>query len=304
MARAVSFGFVWEKEQRAAPMLRNATFRTVASGWYAPRNVNPYWVFDYSLTSYGLYKVGAGARRWSERAPHVGHLYPPRVPYAEDLRHEPGPIEDAWVVFTGGDLIGLRRLIPAGFRYARFLDAGGLMAPLLRKAAEVGREEGEPGFWKAQGALCEIIGLLLSARPLDGETYAIGSTPPTAECSPWLASVQDYLRETCARPIRLGEVARHFNISLSSLCHRYRAETGESPMNARLRLRIELAKNLLLKGHSLKLIAVETGFCDPYHLSKTFKHFTGIPPRRFVQSLRSPLRRRLGCARASGKTGA
>lgn len=56
-------------------------------------------------------------------------------------------------------------------------------------------------------------------------------------------------------------------------------------MNARLRMRIEFAKTLLLKGQTLKAIAAETGFCDPFHLSKTFKQVTGHSPRQFVESL-------------------
>jgi transcriptional regulator GlxA family with amidase domain len=97
--------------------------------------------------------------------------------------------------------------------------------------------------------------------------------------------VHEYLRAQCARPLRLDEVARHFNVSVSTLCHRYQAETGESPMSARLRMRIELAKNLLLKGQTLKAVALDTGFCDPYHLSKTFKQLAGLSPRQFIVSL-------------------
>jgi AraC-like DNA-binding protein len=60
-------------------------------------------------------------------------------------------------------------------------------------------------------------------------------------------------------------------------------ETGESPMMTLTRMRIHLAKTLLLQGHRLKLVADQTGFWDQYHLSKTFKQHEGISPREFCR---------------------
>ena len=285
MNKPASYGFVWETKYRACPVLINATSRVQKNGGVSPKIINNYWVFDYSISQYGRYKVGKRSRAWEERLPQVGHLYPPRIPYIEDLRKAPGPIEDAWVVFTGGELAGLQRLIPKGHLYARFIDPEGLCKPLLQKAARIGKEEGNAGFWKAQAVLCEIIGLLISSKHIKNESYQIGADSRKPALSSWSASVHDYLQAQCAQPLHLNEIARHFNVSLSTLCHRYHAETGESPINVRLRMRVEIAKTLLLKGQTLKTIAVETGFCDPYHLSKIFKQTTGLSPRQFIESL-------------------
>lgn len=292
MNKAAAYGFVWETKYRAVPVLINATSRVRKNGWFLPKIINDYWVFDYSISDYGRYKVGQRSHTWRERPPRVGHLYPPRVPYAEDLRKAPKPIEDAWVIFTGGERIGLPKLIPRGYLYARFIDPEGVGQPLLQKAARIGKEEGHNGFWKAQAVLCEIIGLLISSRHVKDESYQVGSGSRKSDLSSWAESVQDYLQTQCARPIHLNDIARHFNVSLSTLCHRYHVETGESPINARLRMRVEIAKTLLLKGQPLKAIAVETGFCDPYHLSKIFKQMTGLSPRRFVESLMENQKRR------------
>jgi transcriptional regulator GlxA family with amidase domain len=196
-----------------------------------------------------------------------------------------GPIGDAWVIFGNGNAIGLDRLIPKGCAYARFLDPAGLCLPLLEKAALIGKREGAAGFWKAQAVLCEIIGLLMSARQVKNETYEVGFGKGKTDSDSWLESVQEYLRSQYARPVRLHDLARHFNVSLSTLCHRYHEATGQSPINDHLRMRVELVKTLLLKGRRLKEIAEETGFYDQYHLSKMFKHLTGLSPRQFVRSL-------------------
>lgn len=285
MNKPASCGFVWETKYRAGPILINATSRVQKNGGVSPKIINNYWVFDYSISQYGRYKIGKCSRAWHDRPPRVGHLYPPHVPYTEDLRKASSPIEDAWVIFTGGELVGLHKLIPRKYLYARFIDPEGLCQPLLLKAAQIGKDEGKAGFWKAQAVFCEIIGLLISSKHIKNESYQIGADSRKSGLSPWVESVQDYLRTQCAHPLHLNEIARHFNVSLSTLCHRYHTETGESPINARLRMRVEIAKTLLLKGQTLKTIAVETGFCDPYHLSKTFKQITGISPRQFIESL-------------------
>jgi transcriptional regulator GlxA family with amidase domain len=74
---------------------------------------------------------------------------------------------------------------------------------------------------------------------------------------------------------------------VSTLAHRYRQETGEPPMLKLTRLRINLAKGLLLKGQPLKAIAEAAGFSDAFHLSKTFKRLEGAAPKHFLASLRA-----------------
>jgi len=297
MNENASYGFVWETKYRACPVLINAVSHVQTAGGLSPQNINNSWVFDYSISHYGRYKVGKRSCVWRERLPRIGHLYPPHVPYTEDKRKAPRPIKEAWVIFTGGELVGLHRLIPKKYLYARFSDPEGICQPLIQKAARIGMEEGNAGFWKAQAVLCEIISLLISSRHVENESYQIGADNQTSGLSPWAESVQNYLRAQSVLPLHLNEIARHFNVSLSTLCHRYHAETGESPMNARLRMRIEIAKIFLLKGQTLKTIAAETGFCDPYHLSKIFKQVVGLSPRQFIESLTDNSR----CRLAKGK---
>ena len=77
-------------------------------------------------------------------------------------------------------------------------------------------------------------------------------------------------------------------MSVSSLCHKFRTESGEAPMTFRLRARIELAKTLALKGLPLKRVAEETGFFDAYHLSKAFKKAVGLSPRGYLSQAPVP----------------
>jgi AraC family transcriptional regulator len=53
-------------------------------------------------------------------------------------------------------------------------------------------------------------------------------------------------------------------------------------------MRIEAAKVQLVRGDlKLDAIAIQTGFADAFHLSRTFKRMVGSSPRQFLRNLRS-----------------
>jgi YesN/AraC family two-component response regulator len=60
----------------------------------------------------------------------------------------------------------------------------------------------------------------------------------------------------------------------------FKEETGESPINYLIKIRLEKAKDILLNGNggSIKSIANQVGYDDVYHFSKLFKKYYGISP--------------------------
>jgi AraC-like DNA-binding protein len=243
------------------------------------RNRNPWWVLDYNFNDIGRVALGARPGDWWPRATPVGHLYAPQVEYIEDFTGQ--TVRSAFVIFDHGRAAGLDRLIsPSGF--ARFEDPAGRLGELLIEVTTIDRTEASPEFCAAQAALWRVMELLHRAVRIDKNVYRIGgSGKDSGDAASVSARVEQYLRRNLADPVSLRDLATHLGISESHVSHRYRQETGVTPMTTLLRLRIELAKTMLLKGMPLKWIAEQTGFSDAFHLSRTFKRVTGQSPSHY-----------------------
>ncbi|MBR2043390.1 MAG: helix-turn-helix transcriptional regulator [Clostridia bacterium] len=94
-----------------------------------------------------------------------------------------------------------------------------------------------------------------------------------------------YIRENCFEDVKIEEIAKHFNVSVSQLEKKVRAHSGMSPVELKNSARIEKAKQLLAEGLTIKQAAYETGFSDRYYFTKTFIRFVGQTPTQFIKSL-------------------
>jgi AraC-like DNA-binding protein len=276
-------GFAWEPQGTRQPELLSAATGYRLHPGLSGRIQHSGWVFDYSFTAGFRVRVGSRSRPWRDRPANVGHLYPPGQSYWEDSRPSRGREQSAWVIFLNGETAGLeKRVEPWG--YARFMDEENVIGDLLSETARVGHVLGREGNWKAHSLLFALIHALLVAEHVEGETYRIGAGGGPALVSEWVQSVRSFLRENLSRPIKLTDVARRTHVSLSTLSHQYIKETGETPMQTLGRMRLGVVKSLLLKGEPLKRIARQTGYCDVYHLSKSFKRSEGMSPRAYLKS--------------------
>lgn len=73
-------------------------------------------------------------------------------------------------------------------------------------------------------------------------------------------------------------------ISPTYMSKLFKQETGESPINYLIKIRMEKAKELLVKEElSVKEIANSVGYQDAYHFSKLFKKYTGNSPSDYIK---------------------
>jgi len=246
---------------------------------------HPQWLLDYSLTPFGRFRIGRNAGPWTPRSACEAHLYAPATRYWEDMSGcGVRTARSIYIAFSGGEACGLSKLA-SPTSYTRFLDPQGKLGERFGQMLTTAQSMGEHSFWMAQALLCEILGMLRNAKQVGTQHYLIQDWAMEPEAPGIADKVRRYLQEHIAEPVRRQDLASHLNLSISTLAHRYREETGQSPIVTLIEMRINLAKSLLLKGHQLKDIAVQVGFCDAFQLSRVFKRHEGLSPRQFLASL-------------------
>ena len=90
-----------------------------------------------------------------------------------------------------------------------------------------------------------------------------------------LPSVKYCASELCLSPNYFGDIIRD--------------ALGESPKDYIRNFVVMRAKNLILSGKSIDLVAEELGFEYPQHFTRMFKNATGQTPRQFFDSQRKQL---------------
>lgn len=88
-----------------------------------------------------------------------------------------------------------------------------------------------------------------------------------------------YMEKNYATPIAVQDICQKFGISYSHFYRLFKKETGGSFQGYLSNIRLEKARKYILESnYSLSEIAKFTGFYDEFHLSSSFKKFTGISP--------------------------
>lgn len=255
-------------------------FRTTGIG----NLLYPDWVVDVPWQTGLRVRIGSASAPWRERPSGRLHIYAPQTPFWEDGQFLPeGTLSGIYLVVRD-PAAGLAHLTGSG-GFAAVDDPEGRLRRVLAAAFV---EPGNPSFWRCQMAWAGLMEELASAVPVAGELYRVGGAPASEHLA---GQVEALLRQHLDRPLALDGLARQVGISVSSLCHRFRAEAGETVMARWRRLRVERALALLPRGHRLDDIAELCGFSDRFHLSRTVRLVTGKPPaewRRIGDGEKSP----------------
>ena len=287
MAKRAFFGYGWDRHRKLSPALLSALRVTRPMSGMRTRVRHQFWALDYTLNQGLRVRVGSARSRWETRPAGTAHLYPPDTSYWEHCEAKEGAVlHSAYITFEAGEAAELSRLVDTRTRHARFIDQESILWQQLEKIAREGGEHREEGYWRAQAMLFDLIDLLHRSEPVGKGVRRITASLPEPVESEFVRSVHEYLTRHLAEPVTLEKLARHAHVSISTLSHRYHRETGSSPVDRLIRMRVDLARALIIRGHPLQAAADATGFSDAFHLSKTFKRLEGVSPRGFLQRMR------------------
>lgn len=102
-----------------------------------------------------------------------------------------------------------------------------------------------------------------------------------------------YLNENYACKISLDSIAQNLYLSPVYISKLFKEETGESPINYLIKIRLEKAKEQLSSAEhgSIKQVANQVGYEDVYHFSKLFKKYYGTSPLNYSKKVTADMER-------------
>lgn len=107
--------------------------------------------------------------------------------------------------------------------------------------------------------------------------------PVKAEKPELLDQIASYIENYYAYHITIGDLARQFYVSESTISHLFKQKMGVSIYRFITQRRLIAAKALINQGKSLEHVSREVGFTDYSTFYRAFKQEFGISPRQFGQ---------------------
>lgn len=97
--------------------------------------------------------------------------------------------------------------------------------------------------------------------------------------SPLLERALMLIEWNLEKPYPVRRLAEDLAVSTSSVSRLFREKLSVSPHGYQTGLKMKRAEALLEKGLSVKEVAYQLGYCNPFHFSNEFKRFHGVSPR-------------------------
>ena len=102
----------------------------------------------------------------------------------------------------------------------------------------------------------------------------------------WLRDVRQAIAANLDAKLTLSALARAANVHPAHLARAFRRHFGKTVGDAIRESRVEKAKERIAAGEALSNVAIDCGFSDQSHLTRTFRRLTGMTPTAFQRANR------------------
>ncbi|MGV8042379.1 MAG: helix-turn-helix domain-containing protein [Thermoanaerobaculaceae bacterium] len=129
----------------------------------------------------------------------------------------------------------------------------------------------------ASGAVTGLVGISRDLHaPAAGRASLAG-----------VAAAVDTIRQRCAEPLRVEDLAAEAGLSVYQLNRRVRAVFGLTPAQLVIQTRIDAARRLLGEGDApLAEVALACGYCDQSAFTRQFHACAGLTPAQYRRHAR------------------
>jgi AraC-like DNA-binding protein len=141
-----------------------------------------------------------------------------------------------------------------------------------------------PGYrFMAKSYFMQIIGYLSRCYGNSGEKKSQDSLR--------ISSMIDFIDANYYRPLKLADIARKGNMSISNVNRLFNETLKTTPIGYLIQVRIKNAMTMLERtSHTINEVSFMCGFCDSNYFTKQFKKTTGTTPSDFKQKLHESLK--------------
>ena len=98
-----------------------------------------------------------------------------------------------------------------------------------------------------------------------------------------IGKIQKYVSENISEKITLKDISAEVHMNPEYVCRYFKSKTGNNLFDYINAHKIEIAKDLLLKGNSISQIVQQTGFSSQNYFIRVFKNNTGMTPGQFLK---------------------
>ena len=105
--------------------------------------------------------------------------------------------------------------------------------------------------------------------------------------SPYVEAAIAYIRENYNKTkLHISDIANHVHLNSSYLSTVFRRKTGTTIGEFITKYRLDIARDELSRGSTVRETGELVGFTDPYNFSKWFRKNAGMPPSEYRARLR------------------